>query len=747
MKLVVVESPAKAKTIQKYLGKDYIVKSSKGHIVDLPKSGLAVDVEHNFEPEYIVTKKEVLKELKKSLTGADTLVLASDPDREGEAIGWHVARELKVIDDKGKPNNKKIGLQRIVFTEITKDAVQAAAANPRTIDMNLVSAQQARRVLDRLVGYKLSPLLWKKIRYGLSAGRVQSVAVRLIVDREREREAFKPDEYWDIKAYLHIDRQGKIVVTYKLKEVDTDKEGDEDTEPAVKAEVPAGAEFKLISHKGKKIELSTQAQVKAVIDKIEKEPWLVIGTEVKQSNKYPSPPFSTSTLQQTAAGRLKFAASRTMKIAQKLYEAGLITYMRTDSLHMSNQALDASRKFIKSEFGDKFLPEKPNFYKTRSKVAQEAHEAIRPTDFGKTAKSLGLDGEEARLYELIRGRALGSQMTPAVVENSTTSVKVDDYVFQTTSKKVLFRGYLSAYPEQVTENELPKLTDGQELYAKDIVGAQHFTEPPARYSEASLIKELERLGIGRPSTYAPIIQTIQTRKYVEKVGGYFIPTDTGKVVTDLLTKYFGDIVDVGFTASMEDELDKVANGETDWVKMMNDFYNPFEKNITKQDKKIERGEFTNLGDSDKKCPICGKPMIVKLGRNGRFLSCSDFPNCKGIASIDGETEEDVQEKATSKEFLETYLPAPKTEDGRPYLLKHGKFGEFWAHPDYPKVKDARPLELLPHKIKELYGEPPKTDDGRPYEIKNGRFGKFWAHPDYPKVKDIVKIKKQKGQKS
>ncbi len=743
MKLVVVESPAKAKTIQKYLGDGYIVKSSKGHIVDLPKSGLAVDVEHDFQPEYVVTKKDVLKELKHSLAHADTLVLASDPDREGEAIGWHIARELKVINDKGKNNNKKIALQRIVFTEITKDAVQAAAANPRELDMNLVSAQQARRILDRLVGYKLSPLLWKKIRYGLSAGRVQSVAVRLIVDREREREAFKPDEYWDIKAYLHADKQGKVAVAYKLKEEEAAPEGEEEVE-VVKAKVPAGAEFKLMSHKDKKIELKKQTEVKAVMEKIEKAPWLVTGTEVKQSNKYPSPPFSTSTLQQTAAGKLKFAASRTMKIAQKLYEAGLITYMRTDSLHMSSQAVDASRKFIKSEFGDKFLPATANVYKTKSKVAQEAHEAVRPTDFAKSAHQLKLEGEEARLYELIRGRALGSQMTPAVVESSTITVVVADYSFQATAKKVLFQGYLSAYPEQVTENALPKLTDGQELFPKDIIGAQHFTEPPARFSEASLIKELERLEIGRPSTYAPIIQTIQTRKYVEKVSGYFIPTDTGKVVTDLLVKYFGDIVDVGFTASMEGELDKVANGETDWVKMMHDFYNPFEKNIIKQDKKIERGEFTNLGDSDKKCPVCGKPMIVKLGRNGRFLSCSDFPTCKGIASIDGQTEADIQAKATSKEFLESYQPAPLTDDKRPFLLKYGKFGEFWAHPDYPKVKDARPLELLPAKQKELYGEPPKTDDGRPYEVKNGRFGKFWAHPDYPKVKDIVRIKKAKA---
>ena len=748
MKLVIVESPAKAKTIEKYLGKEYKVKSSKGHVVDLPKSGLGVDIDHNYTPDYQVTKPAVLQELKQALKGADTLVLASDPDREGEAIGWHIATELKVTDRSGRHTNKKIGLERIVFTEITKDAVQYAAANPRKIDMNLVDAQQARRILDRLVGYKLSPLLWKKIRYGLSAGRVQSVAVRLIVDRERERESFKADEYWNLIADIRTEKVTKVEVIYKLKSDGEEETTDEEVSETVVYDpnlikVP----FTLVQKHGKKIELEKKAEVDKIIAEVEKEKWTVADVKIEETRKYPSPPFSTSTLQQTAANRLGFASARTMKVAQKLYEAGHITYMRTDSLHLSQQAIDAVRKYLSARYGAKFVPEKPIAYKSKSKVAQEAHEAIRPTHFEKDAKSLGLTGDEERLYKLIRERALASQMTPAVLESHTVKVNVADYTFQAIGKHILFKGYLEIYPDKVSEFDLPKLEVGQQVYPEKLLGTQHFTQPPARYSEASLIKELERLGIGRPSTYAPIIHTIQQRQYVEKEGRYFIPTDTGKVVTDLLVKYFEEIVDAGFTAQMENNLDEVANGEEQWVKMIDKFYKPFSSNLDKQDKQIKKEEFTKLGDSKEKCPECGKPMIVKLGRFGRFLSCSDFPDCKGMMSMDGKTDEDVQKTANTKEFKETYLDAPKTEDGRDFLLKRGKFGEFWAHPDYPKVKDARPLELLPEKIVELYGQPPKTDDGRDYALKNGKFGKFWAHPDYPAVKDIIKIKTAKASKT
>ncbi len=741
MKLVIVESPAKAKTIEKYLGKDYKVKSSKGHIVDLPKSGLGVDVDHEFEPEYIVTKQAVLTELKQALKGATTLVLASDPDREGEAIGWHVARELKLIDKAGRHINKKIALERIVFTEITKEAVQHAAENPRKIDMNLVDAQQARRILDRLVGYKLSPLLWKKIRYGLSAGRVQSVAVRLIVDRERERESFKPDEYWHLIADIDLKAKHKVKALYKLK-ADQEQSDDEDAPEALDYDpTEIKLPFELIQKLGKKIELKSQKETETVVSKVESEKWIVKDVKTEEVRKFPSPPFSTSTLQQVAANRLGFASARTMKVAQKLYEAGHITYMRTDSLTLSQQALTAARKYLAGALGDNYIPAEPIIYKSKSKVAQEAHEAIRPTHFEKDSHKLSLTGDEERLYKLIRERALASQMLPAVLESHTIRVDVDDYTFQAIGKHVKFKGYLEVYPDKVSEFDLPKLEIGQEVFPETLLGTQHFTQPPARFSEASLIKELERLGIGRPSTYAPIIQTIQARKYVEKDGRYFIPTDTGKVVTDLLVKYFSEIVDVGFTAKMEDDLDNVANGQEEWVKMLSDFYKPFSTNLDKQDKKIKKEEFTKLGDSKEKCPICGKPMIIKLGRFGRFLSCSDFPNCKGMMSMEGETEEDVQNKVNTAEFKASYLSAPMTDDGRPFLLKHGKFGEFWAHPDYPKVKDARPLELQPEKIIELYGHPPKTDDGRDYQLKSGKFGKFWAHPDYPAVKDIIKIAK------
>lgn len=735
MKLVIVESPAKAKTIEKYLGKGYKVKASKGHIVDLPKSGLAVDVDKNYEVEYVVSKPAVLKDLRAAVKGADGVVLAVDPDREGEAIGWHIARELKLIDDKGKKNAKKQSLERIVFTEITKDAVQSAIQNPREIDMHLVDAQQARRVLDRLVGYKLSPLLWKKIRYGLSAGRVQSVAVKLIVDREREREAFKADEYWDVIANI-ADRSTKPKTELKLKS-DEKEEGEDNAEDLDNL-------FRLVSKaNGDKVEIVTEKQAEKIIGIVKDEKWIVVGNETKRVTKNPSAPFSTSSMQQTAANRFKFAASRTMRIAQGLYEAGHITYMRTDSLHLSSQAVEAARKFLAKSLGAKYVPEKPPFYKVKSKVAQEAHEAIRPTNFEKNAKQLNLEGDDARLYDLIRNRALASQMTPAEILQHNLKVKAGEYIFQANAREIAFSGYLEVYPDQSVSKELPKFEAGKQVYPELIQGIQHFTQPPARYSEASLIKELERLGIGRPSTYAPIIHTIESRKYVEKLGNYFTPTDVAKVVTDLLSKHFGDVVDVGFTAQMEDKLDDIANGGIEWQKMIDEFYKPFAKNISVQDKDISRADYTVLADSDVPCPICGKKMVVKLGKNGRFLSCADFPDCKGIADISGETEEDIQKKVKSKDFLESYLPGPKTEDGREYLLKKGRFGEFWAHPDYPKVKDARPLELTPKKTEELYGKPPKTDDGKEYLIKAGKFGKFWAHPDYPKVKDIIRIKKQK----
>lgn len=735
MKLVVVESPAKAGTIQKYLGKGYTVKASKGHIVDLPKSGLAIDVDHDYEPTYIVTKSDSLKALKQAFKQADGLILAVDPDREGEAIGWHVARELGLIDKSGRKKSDKKTIERISFTEITKDAVQTALENPRSVDMDLVKAQQARRILDRLVGYKLSPLIWTKVRYGLSAGRVQSVAVRLIVEREKERDKFKADEYWTVDAALVTKKGKKVAINLLYKDAEAEESENEDE--------GFGLGFNLISIGDKKPQITKDEEVKKITADLENEGWVVIDIKNDQAKRNPFPPFSTSTLQQTAVNRYGFSSSRTMKAAQKLYEAGHITYMRTDSIGMSNEAIAKARDYITSKFGADYIPAKPNFYATKSKVAQEAHEAIRPSNFAATAESLKLDGDESRLYTLIRNRALASQMLPAVFDVQTVKVKAGKYTFQAQGRKVAFKGFLAVSGDDVSEFELPKLELNQEMFPETINAKQHFTQPPARFSEATLIKELERLGIGRPSTYAPIIMTIQQRKYVEKEGRYFKPTDTGIVVTELLTKHFSEIVDTGFTAHMEDELDDVAEGKLDWVKMLDEFYKPFAKKLVTENKKIDKDEITKLGDSDKLCPICGKPMIIKLGRYGRFLSCSDYPKCEGILSIDGESEEDIQNQTTTEEFKQNYLPAPKTESGQDFILKKGRFGLFWAHPDYPKVKDARPLEMTPEKKLETYGEPPKTEDGRDYLVKKGRFGFFWAHPDYPKVKDIQKVKRPK----
>jgi len=733
MNLVIVESPAKAKTIQKYLGKGNKVTASKGHIVDLPKSGLAVDVDNDFAPEYVITKKEVLTALKKDLKSADKLILAVDPDREGEAIGWHIARELKLIDSSGKSKKGALPVERIVFTEITAEAVQAAAAQPRKLDMDLVNAQQARRILDRLVGYKLSPLLWKKIRYGLSAGRVQSVAVRLIVDRELEREKFNAEEYWEMDADLLLEKSKNKPKTVLLEKQD---------ETTLKVDAK-GLLFSLVKIDGKKPSLVDGKKVLRLQEKLVSSAWKIEDITESEVTKNPSPPFTTSTLQQAAVNKLGMSSKTVMQAAQKLYEAGLITYMRTDSVAISAQAVNAVRTYLSATYGDKYIPEKPNFYANRSKSAQEAHEAIRPTQFDKTASQNGLTGQHAKVYDLIRHRELASQMSKARVSLQTVQVAAENCIFQIIGRKVLFPGYLKIYKDQVSEVDLPALEIGQELFLHQLVGSQHFTQPPARYTEASLVKELEKLGIGRPSTYAPIIQTIQARKYVEKENRYFFPTDTGRVVTSLLKEHFQDIVDVNFTAGMEEDLDMVAEGKKEWIKMLSSFYKPFARLIAAKDKQIMKEDFTVLEISDEKCPKCSKKMVVKLGRYGKFLSCSDFPACDGMLAFAEEERIDPAEKVKSKEFKETYNEAPKTDDGLDYVLKRGRFGEFWAHPDYPKVKDTKPLELRPEKLEEAYGKPPKTDDGRAYLIKRGRFGPFWAHPDYPEVKDIQKVAKRK----
>ncbi|KKQ35201.1 MAG: topoisomerase protein [candidate division WS6 bacterium GW2011_GWA2_37_6] len=744
-KLVVVESPSKEHSIKKYLGSGYEVKASKGHIADLPKKELGVDVDADFEPEYIITNQKSLTALKKAFKGKTTLILAVDPDREGEAIGWHVAQRLGVISASGKTKKGK-KLERFVFTEITGSAVQRAAQNPRKIDMNLVNAQQTRRILDRLVGYKLSPLLWKKVRFGLSAGRVQSVAVKLVVDKERERDKFKSQEFWNIDSYLDKKQSTKKTEVI-FSEIDKDEKSEileAKIENAAKKEKTDGIKFKLVKISGKKAKINNKSEAQAVLHNVKGKEWIINDVETSTSVRRPSPPFKTSTLQQFAVNKLGFSAKRTMQVAQKLYEAGLITYMRTDSISMSGQAINDARKFLQNKYGPEYLPEKPNFFATRSKVAQEAHEAIRPTKFANTADKIKAGNDERKLYDLIYKKALSSQASNASVELTNVSINISKYLFEAKGQRILFPGFLKILSDLAKEEILPKLMKGDQLFPKTIVASQNFTQPPARYTEATLIKALEKYGIGRPSTYSTIISTIQSRQYVIKEQKYFIPTDTGFIVTKLLEDHFPEIVDLGFTAEMEEDLDAIANGKKEWVKTIKEFYGPFAKTLKIKETKISREDYNILGEAPKKvkCPECESKMMIKLGRYGRFYSCSKWPKCKGMLSIGENSKDDLEKQAKSTKFLGIYESAPKTEDGRDYLLKFGKFGKFWAHPDYPKVKDARPLEYKTDIKRKIYGNTPKAEDGKKMVLRKGRFGEFWAHPDYPKIKEFKSINKK-----
>lgn len=713
MDLVIVESPSKAKTIGKYLGKEYIVKASKGHVVDLPKSGLAVDVNNNFKPEYVVTNSKSLSEIKKSLKDAKKLILAVDLDREGEAIGWHLAKELKLIDDKGNEKGKK-PVERIVFNEITKDAIKDALQKPRKIDINLVNAQQGRRLLDRLVGYKLSPLLWKKISFGLSAGRVQSVALRLVVEKEEERNKFKKEEYWTIESDL-LEEKANNNVTTEIIEVSTEKKEDSKSKRDLK-----GIKFGLSKIEGKQANIKNKDESLSILDKVKNEKWIVTKVEKTESKRNPKSPFITSTLQQSGVNSLGFSAKRTMSAAQKLYELGFITYMRTDSTFMSDLAISQAREYIKKAYGADYIPTTPNIYKSSNKSAQEAHECIRPTDFSKKSSDLKLEGDMQKVYDLIWSRALSSQMVPALLINTSIYINIKSYLFIANGKVVKFPGYLKVSKEKSEDVLLPDIKEGQELYLHTINAIQHFTEPPARYSEATLIKKMEELGIGRPSTYASIISTILARKYVEQEGRYLKPTDMGGLVNKLLTTYFSNVVDYGFTAEMENNLDKIAEGKMDWVKMLKNFYFPFEKEINIQDKNISRSEFTELGKSDEKCPKCGSSMVIKISRYGKFLSCTKYPECDGMLSIE-------KDEQVVLDF-EKYEVSPKTDDGREYILKSSKYGKFWAHPDYPKVKDSRPL-LLKERC---------PLSGHNLVERKGKWGKsFVGCSNYPECKFIL----------
>ena len=605
--LVIVESPSKAKTIEKYLGGSYKVRASMGHLRDLPKSKLGVDVEHGFQPEYLPVKdkKELIEELKEESRKASTVFLATDPDREGEAISWHLKEMLGLSDEKAR---------RVTFNEITKKVVTESIQAPRDIDQDLVDAQQARRVLDRLVGYEISPFLWRKVKRGLSAGRVQSVATRMVVDREEEIRAFKSEEYWLLDAFLR------------------------------RSEDDESFRARFYGKNGKKQELKSEAEVNEVCAAVEKAPFLVTSVKKTEKQRTPAPPFITSTLQQEASRRLNMTPRRTMSIAQQLYEGveisglgsiGLITYMRTDSLRLSDEAITAARSFIRDTYGPDYLPHTPRRFKTRSN-AQDAHEAIRPTDVSLTPDRVRKDltQEQYRLYRIIWGRFTSCQMANAVYDNLAVDIESAGYLFRAGSSVMKFPGYTAVYEEtsdeeqKSAEGKLPLLEEGERLQAERLSREQQFTQPPARYTEATLIRAMEEKGIGRPSTYAPTISTITSHDYVLKEGKYLRPTPLGEVVTQVMKDHFSDIVDLKFTNHMESQLDEIENGRAAWQDVMNEFYSGFSAELKAAETAMD-GQRIKIPDivSDELCDVCGKPMLVKKGRFGSFLGCSGFPDC------------------------------------------------------------------------------------------------------------------------
>lgn len=608
--LVIVESPAKAKTIGKYLGKKYVVKASMGHVRDLPKSQLGVDVEDDFSPKYITIrgKGDTLKELRDARKKVKAVYLAADPDREGEAIAWHLAHILDV--DTSKPC-------RVVFNEITKDAVKEAFKHPRSINMNLVNAQQARRILDRLVGYQISPLLWKKVKKGLSAGRVQSVAVRLIIDRENEIRAFVPEEYWTLTAEFRMEK--------------------------------SKFEAKFHGFGDEKRELKTESDVQEVLKRVEGQSWRVHSVKQTERRRNPSAPFTTSTLQQEAARKLNYRASKTMSLAQQLYEGidiggegtvGLITYMRTDSVRISPTAQEEAKEYIVSEWGDRYYPPETRNYSTKSKGAQEAHEAVRPTSVLRHPDKIKefLSRDQFRLYKLIWDRFVASQMASAVLDTMTVDIAVGEAKFRATGSKIKFPGFMTLYIEGNDEGKdedekfLPPLEQGQELKEPQVDSKQHFTQPPPRYSEARLVKTMEEIGIGRPSTYAPTLETIQKRGYVLLEEKRFVPTELGEIVHEMIEGFFKQIIDVDFTANMEQYLDEVEDGEVDWIKVLKEFYTDFEKDLRVAEEEMKHVELVEEV-SDVPCEKCGKLMVFKHGRYGKFLACPGFPDCRNTKPI------------------------------------------------------------------------------------------------------------------
>jgi DNA topoisomerase I len=737
--LVIVESPAKAKTIQKYLGKGFIVDASFGHVKDLPKSSLGVDVDDSFTTEYVVIpgKEKVLAKLKKLALAADMIYLAPDPDREGEAIAAHLADELGDNNGKKKKKTKAKAtkkeehpdgerIRRVTFNEITQRAVKAAFEHPRDIDRNLVDAQQARRVLDRLVGYQVSPLLWDKVRRGLSAGRVQTVALRLIVDREREIKAFEKKEYWTIDANL---------ATAK----------------------PPAFDARFVGKGEEKVEVTNGEDAEKIRLALEKADWVVRSAEKKERRRNATPPFTTSKLQQDSSRKLRFSVKRTMMIAQRLYEGielgeeglvGLITYMRTDSTRVSPDAITEVREYITREYGAQYMPEAPNTYKEK-KAAQAAHEAIRPTSAVRhpdTVKQY-LQEDEFKVYKLIWQRFVASQMNPAVFDQTTVDIDAKSaneiFWFRVTGSVMKFDGFLKVYEEskdnkdeedEELKHKLPPLEAGQKLTLKALKPEQHFTEPPPRYNEASLVKELEERGIGRPSTYATILSTIQERQYAQKVGGKFTPTEIGLVVTDLLVDNFKDIFDFQYTARLEEELDEIEEGKEKWTDALAEFYKKFAKDLKYAEKHMENIKRMEK-PTDEKCERCGAPLVIKWGKHGSFYACSTYDkenpesctftkeNPINLPDLDSA---DMQETA-QEEYCENC--------GRVMVLKRGRFGQFMACTGYPDCKTTRRLDQG-KRVPDIPLDEKCPECGRNMIIRHGRYGEFTSCSGYPDCKYV-----------
>jgi DNA topoisomerase-1 len=736
--LVIVESPAKAKTIQKYLGKGFTVEASLGHVKDLPKSTLGVDIKNDFETDYVVIpgKEKVVAKLKKLAASADAIYLAPDPDREGEAIAFHLAGELdgngkakkakKPKAKKGEPEPPP-RIQRVTFNEITKRAVQAAFEHPRAIDQNLVDAQQARRVLDRLVGYQVSPLLWDKVRRGLSAGRVQTVALRLIVEREREIKAFEKKEYWTIDANLAASK-------------------------------PPAFDARFVGKGEEKIEVTNGEDAEKIRSALEKANWAVRSVDKKERRRNAAPPFTTSKLQQDSSRKLRFSVKRTMMIAQRLYEGvelgeeglvGLITYMRTDSTRVAPEAIAEVREYVGKEYGVAYLPEAPNTFKEK-KDTQGAHEAIRPTSAMRHPYQIKqyLKEDEFKVYKLIWQRFVASQITPAVFDQTTVDIDAkngnDVFWFRVTGSVLKFDGFLRVYEEskegkdeedEELKHKLPALEAGQKLTLKELKPEQHFTEPPPRYNEASLVKELEECGIGRPSTYAAILTTIQERQYVQKIGGKFSPTEIGLVVTDLLVENFRDIFDVQYTAHLEEELDEIEEGKEAWTDTLDDFYKKFQKDLKYAEKHMENIKRMEK-PTDEKCEKCGAPLVIKWGKHGSFYACStydkDDPNTctftkENPINLPDLDSADVQETGGAEEYCENC--------GRVMVLKRGRFGQFMACTGYPDCKTTRRLDQG-KKVPDIPLDELCPKCGHNMMIRHGRYGEFTTCSGYPDCKYV-----------